>query len=147
MDGAPLLVGLAHTGSPSSANSGGRAMTDREACFVAAEYLRERLEQEDERPLYDVSEARRAAPDRKNRHPVRRRYASERDSSKGVGLAGSAFVASVSSRASRIAPQSTHSMYSASSSLAISRVCLCLHVGDLCHKASAADQKIISCLD
>jgi hypothetical protein len=30
-------------------------MTDREASFVAAEYLRERLEQEDERPLYDVS--------------------------------------------------------------------------------------------
>jgi len=33
----------------------GRDLTDREASFVAAEYLRERLEQEDERPLYDVS--------------------------------------------------------------------------------------------
>jgi len=32
-------------------------LTDREASFVAAEYLRERLEEEDERPLYDVPEA------------------------------------------------------------------------------------------
>jgi hypothetical protein len=32
----------------------GLALTDREASFVAAEYLRERLEEEDERPLYDV---------------------------------------------------------------------------------------------
>jgi hypothetical protein len=30
-------------------------LTDREASFVAAEYLRERLEEEDERPLYDVT--------------------------------------------------------------------------------------------
>ena len=29
-------------------------LTDREASFVAAEYIRERLEEEDERPLYDV---------------------------------------------------------------------------------------------
>ncbi len=29
----------------------------REASFVAAEYLRERLEEEDVRPLYDVPEA------------------------------------------------------------------------------------------
>jgi hypothetical protein len=34
----------------------GRDLTDREASFVAAEYLRERLEEEDERPLYDVTE-------------------------------------------------------------------------------------------
>jgi hypothetical protein len=32
-------------------------LTDREASFVAAEYLRERFEEEDERPLYDVPEA------------------------------------------------------------------------------------------
>ncbi len=32
-------------------------MTDREASFVAAEYLRERLEEDDLRPLYDVPEA------------------------------------------------------------------------------------------
>jgi hypothetical protein len=30
-------------------------LTDREASFLAAEYLRERLEEEDERPLYDVT--------------------------------------------------------------------------------------------
>jgi hypothetical protein len=30
-------------------------LTDREASFVAAEYLRERLEEEDVRPLYDVA--------------------------------------------------------------------------------------------
>ena len=33
----------------------GRDLTDREASFIAAEYLRERLEEEDERPLYDVT--------------------------------------------------------------------------------------------
>ena len=33
----------------------GRDLTDREASFVAAEYLRERLEEEDVRPLYDVT--------------------------------------------------------------------------------------------
>jgi len=32
----------------------GRDLTDREGSFIAAEYLRERLEEEDERPLYDV---------------------------------------------------------------------------------------------
>ncbi len=39
VDGAGVVLGL----------------TDREASFLAAEYLRERLEEEDERPLYDVS--------------------------------------------------------------------------------------------
>jgi hypothetical protein len=33
----------------------GRDLTDREASFIAAEYLRERLEEEDLRPLYDVT--------------------------------------------------------------------------------------------
>jgi hypothetical protein len=33
----------------------GRDLTDREASFISAEYLRERLEEEDERRLYDVS--------------------------------------------------------------------------------------------
>ena len=33
----------------------GRNLTDREASYIAAEYLRERLEQEDEHSLYDVS--------------------------------------------------------------------------------------------
>jgi hypothetical protein len=31
-------------------------LTDREASFIAAEYLRERLEEDDLRPLYDVPE-------------------------------------------------------------------------------------------
>jgi len=56
VDGRGVVVGLAHTGFTQFRELRGRALTDREACFVAAEYLRERLEQEDERPLYDVSE-------------------------------------------------------------------------------------------
>jgi len=55
VDGRAVVVGLAHTGFTKFLGLRGRALTDREACFVAAEYLRERLEQEDERPLYDVS--------------------------------------------------------------------------------------------
>jgi hypothetical protein len=35
----------------------GRDLSDREASYVGAEYLRERLEQEDEHSLYDVSTA------------------------------------------------------------------------------------------
>jgi hypothetical protein len=35
----------------------GRDLSDREASYVAAQYLREQLEQEDERPLYDVAAA------------------------------------------------------------------------------------------
>ena len=34
--------------------SSGRNLTDREASYIGAEYLRERLEQEDEHTLYDV---------------------------------------------------------------------------------------------
>ena len=56
VDGRGVVVGLAHTGFAQFRALRGRDLTDREACFVAAEYLRERLEQEDERPLYDVSE-------------------------------------------------------------------------------------------
>jgi hypothetical protein len=56
VDGRPVVIGLAHTGFEKFLALRGRVLTDREACFVAAEYLRERLEQEDERPLYDVSE-------------------------------------------------------------------------------------------
>jgi len=49
------IVGLAHTAFVEFRNQAGRDLTDREASFVAAEYLRARLEEEDERPLYDVS--------------------------------------------------------------------------------------------
>jgi hypothetical protein len=54
VDGRATIVGLAHPGFVQFRSRSGRDLTDREASFVAAEYLRERLEQEDERPLYDV---------------------------------------------------------------------------------------------
>lgn len=56
VDGRGVVVGLAHTGIAQFRELRGRGMTDREASFIAAEYLRERLEQEDERPLYFVPE-------------------------------------------------------------------------------------------
>ena len=55
VDGAVVVLGLAHTAFVEFRNKTGRVLTDREASFIAAEYLRERLEEEDERPLYDVS--------------------------------------------------------------------------------------------
>jgi hypothetical protein len=55
VDGEGHIVGLAHTAFVDFRNKAGRDLTDREASFVAAEYLRERLEEEDLRPLYDVS--------------------------------------------------------------------------------------------
>jgi hypothetical protein len=54
VDGTGRIVGLAHTAFVDFRAKNGRDVTDREASFVAAEYLRERLEAEDERPLYDV---------------------------------------------------------------------------------------------
>jgi hypothetical protein len=56
VDGVAKVVGLAHTAFVRFRERRGRDLTDREASFVAAEYLRERLEEEDERPLYDVTE-------------------------------------------------------------------------------------------
>jgi hypothetical protein len=55
VDGGAVVVGLAHTAFVKFRERSGRDLTDREASFVAAEYLRERLEEEDERPLYDVA--------------------------------------------------------------------------------------------
>ncbi|MGB7729357.1 MAG: hypothetical protein WBL50_15100 [Candidatus Acidiferrum sp.] len=55
VDGEGRIVGLAHTAFVDFREKTGRDLTDREASYVAAEYLRERLEEEDERPLYDVS--------------------------------------------------------------------------------------------
>ena len=57
VDGRATIVGLAHTGFVQFRARAGRDLSDREASFVAAEYLRERLQQEDERALYDVSAA------------------------------------------------------------------------------------------
>ena len=56
VDGNALILGLAHTAFVKFRERAKRDLTDREASFIAAEYLRERLEEEDERPLYDVSQ-------------------------------------------------------------------------------------------
>ncbi|HZS71423.1 MAG TPA: hypothetical protein VFA13_06275 [Candidatus Acidoferrum sp.] len=56
VDGTAHVVGLAHTAFVNFRDRAHRDLTDREASFVAAEYLRERLEEDDLRPLYDVSE-------------------------------------------------------------------------------------------
>jgi hypothetical protein len=55
VDGRGVVVGLAHQAFAQFHDQTGRNLTDREASFIAAEYLRGRLEQEDERPIYDVS--------------------------------------------------------------------------------------------
>jgi hypothetical protein len=57
VDGRGIVVGLAHPGFVEFAKHARRNLTDREASFIAAEYLRERLAQEDEHTLYDVSAA------------------------------------------------------------------------------------------
>ena len=57
VDGRGVLLGLAHTGFVAFRERAGRNLTDREASYIGAEYLRERLEQEDEHSLYDVSAA------------------------------------------------------------------------------------------
>jgi hypothetical protein len=54
VDGEAHVVGLAHTPFVKFREKSGRDLTDREASFVAAEYLRNRLEEDDRRPLYDV---------------------------------------------------------------------------------------------
>ena len=55
VDSIGRIVGLSHNAFVSFRDKAGRDLTDREASFVAAEYLKERLEEEDERPLYDVT--------------------------------------------------------------------------------------------
>src|SRR5271167_1701542 len=50
-----MIVGLAHVGFVEFSETAGRNLSDREASYIAAHYLREKLEQEDERPLYDCS--------------------------------------------------------------------------------------------
>ncbi|PYT67272.1 MAG: hypothetical protein DMG39_24355 [Acidobacteria bacterium] len=57
VDGQAHVVGLTHTAFVRFRAKAGRDLTDREASFVAAEYLCERLEEEDLRPLYDVPES------------------------------------------------------------------------------------------
>ena len=57
VDGRGVVVGLAHPGFVEFQTRAGRNLSDREASYLAAEYLRERLEQGDEHKLYDVSAA------------------------------------------------------------------------------------------
>jgi len=57
VDGSAVVLGLAHMAFVKFRERFGRDLSDREASFIAAEFLRERLEEEDERLLYDVSEA------------------------------------------------------------------------------------------
>jgi hypothetical protein len=56
VDSDALVIGLAHTAFVKFRATTGRDLSDREASFVSAQYLRERLEEEDERKLYDVAE-------------------------------------------------------------------------------------------
>jgi hypothetical protein len=55
VDGRPTVLGLAHTAFVEFRNRSGRDLTDREASYIAAHALHERLAQEEERALYDVS--------------------------------------------------------------------------------------------
>jgi len=57
VDGQAHVVGLSHIAFVKFRDKSKRDLTDREASFVAAEFLRERLEEEDLRPLYDVPES------------------------------------------------------------------------------------------
>ncbi|MBI3664092.1 MAG: hypothetical protein HY234_13715 [Acidobacteria bacterium] len=57
VDGRGVVVGLAHPAFVDFRTRAGRDLTDREASHIAAQALRERLEQEEERDLYDVSAA------------------------------------------------------------------------------------------
>jgi hypothetical protein len=57
VDGKAVVLGLAHTAFVKFRERTGRDLTDREASFIAAEFLCERLEEEDEREMYDVAEA------------------------------------------------------------------------------------------
>jgi len=55
VDGRKAIVGLAHTAFVSFRERTGRHLTDREASYLAAAFLAERLEQADEHPIYTVS--------------------------------------------------------------------------------------------
>lgn len=57
VNGRGVVVGLAHPGFVEFEARAKRNLSDREASYIAAEYLRQRLEQEDEHSLYDVSAA------------------------------------------------------------------------------------------
>ena len=54
VEGRKILVGLAHTAFVAFRERAGRDLTDREASYVAAAFLAERLEQADEHPIFNV---------------------------------------------------------------------------------------------
>lgn len=56
VDGKALVLGLSHKAFVKFRERTGRDLTDREASFIGAEFLSERLEEDDERLLYDVTE-------------------------------------------------------------------------------------------
>jgi hypothetical protein len=55
VDGRKVIVGLAHTAFVAFRERTGRDLTDREASYLAAAFLAERLEQADEHSIYTVS--------------------------------------------------------------------------------------------
>jgi len=57
VEGKGVVVGLAHTAFIEFEKRAGRALSDREASFVAGEYLGERLEEEEELALHCVPHA------------------------------------------------------------------------------------------
>src|ERR1700728_1249121 len=57
VDGKGAVLGRAHPGFVKFRERTGRNLSDREASYIGAEYLRARLEQEDEHSPYDVSAA------------------------------------------------------------------------------------------
>src|SRR6202045_5433098 len=57
VDGKAVVLGLSHKAFVKFRDRRGRDLTDREASFIAAEFLSERLQEEDERQLYDVPES------------------------------------------------------------------------------------------
>ena len=54
VEGRKVLVGLAHTAFVDFRQRAGRDLTDREASYVGAAFLAERLEQADEHPIFNV---------------------------------------------------------------------------------------------
>ena len=57
VDGRGVVLGVPHPAMVAFRARTGRNLADREVSYIAAEYLRERLEQEDEHSLYDVTAA------------------------------------------------------------------------------------------
>jgi hypothetical protein len=55
VEGRSVVVGLAHTALVTFREQRGRHLTDREASYIAAEHLGQRLAEEDEKTLYDVT--------------------------------------------------------------------------------------------